>query len=174
MQEPWGSSTVNTEEILSGLCFSFAPSDAKTQTGRARREEWDSPYLTEQPLSTWSDTPNVPLASRQFGKVTLSVKYLLFSRKLVYAFFLQSGGQQGSTAAAILCVCRSPVSSSQHPSLIFPSLMSCFKPGAGGEEWMTFSCLRFLCQKISKRHSSSLKGYNQSIPGHNKLGPIKS
>lgn len=85
------------------------------------------------------------------------------------------GGQQGSTAAAILCVCRSPVNSSPRPSLIFPlSSLSCFKPRAGGEEWMTFSCLLFLCQKISKRHSSSLNGYNQSIPGHNKVGPIKS
>lgn len=55
-----------------------------------------------------------------------------------------------------------------------PSLLSFLKPGAGGEEWMTFSCLHFLCQKISKRHSSSLNAYNQSIPGHNKLGPIRS
>lgn len=109
-----------------------------------------------------------------FGKVILKVNYrfLLFSRKLVYLCFLQSWGTAG-----VHCCSHSlfAVALSAPPCtpLLFPRL-SFFKPRAGGEEWMTFSCLCFLCQKISKRHCSCLNGLNQSIPGHNKLAPIKS
>lgn len=182
MQEPWGSSTVNTEEILSGLCFSFALSDAKTLTGREKKKKKNKGGVGEPlpdraapvhlirhakwavyVLTFWESNPQSKLLIPSFLAGNWCV------------FFSAEWGQQGCTAAAILCVCRSPVSSSLRP-FHFPPLSPLFfsNPGAEGEEWMTFSCLRFLCQKISKRHSSSLSGYNQSIPGHNKLGPIKS
>lgn len=52
------------------------------------------------------------------------------------------GGQQGSTAAAILCVCRSPVSSSLHPSLLFLPSPVLFQTREQEErnEWHSLAC----------------------------------
>lgn len=58
IQEPRGSSIVNTKEILSGLCFSFAL-DAKTQTGRAKMGSGIVP--------TWQWSPYPPDLTQQMS-----------------------------------------------------------------------------------------------------------
>lgn len=193
MQEPWGSSTVSAEEILSGLCFSFALSDAKTQTGRAwkKRKKKKAGWGGTGP--TWQSRTCPPDLTHQmssatswhFGEVILKVnhRFLDFHRVVLYVLSAEWGGWgvcRGwwggrSALPQPFFVFAVALSAPPWAPLSFSPLSPLFlKLRAGGEEWMTFSCLRFLCQKISKRHSSSLNGYNQSIPGHNKLGPIKS